>query len=261
MNHGDVGRIWDENAAAWTRLTRMGCDVLRDYVNTPAFLEMLPEVAGLRGLDIGCGEGHNTRLVAGKGARMTAFDISRIFVQQAHAYERDLPLYISYLRASAVELPFAAEAFDFAMATMSLMDMPEHERVMGEVHRVLKPGGFLQFSISHPCFATPRWKWILDEEGNRIAMECGDYFQELHGEMEHWIFSNTPAELKDELPEFHIPRFTRTLSAWMNLLLDAGFAIERLDEPCASDEALARQPTLADSRVIAYTLIVRCRKA
>lgn len=92
-------------------------------------------------------------------------------------------------------------------------------------------------------------------------MECGDYFQELHGEMEHWIFSNTPAELKDELPEFHIPRFTRTLSAWMNLLLDAGFAIERLDEPCASDEALARQPTLADSRVIAYTLIVRCRKA
>ena len=37
---------------------------------------MLPDVRGLAGLDIGCGEGHNTRLLAGRGARLTAIDIS-----------------------------------------------------------------------------------------------------------------------------------------------------------------------------------------
>lgn len=91
MDHREVERIWDENTATWTRPARMGCDILRDWVNTPAFLEMLPDVAGLRGLDIGCGEGHNTRLVAGRAAKMTAFDISRAFVQQARAYERRRP--------------------------------------------------------------------------------------------------------------------------------------------------------------------------
>ena len=42
---------------------RAGYDHYRDGLNTPAFLAMLPETRGLSGLDIGCGEGHNTRLL------------------------------------------------------------------------------------------------------------------------------------------------------------------------------------------------------
>ena len=70
MDHIEVGRYWNRNADAWTALARAGYDVYRDHLNTPAFLAMLPEVAGLSGLDIGCGEGHNTRLLARRGARM-----------------------------------------------------------------------------------------------------------------------------------------------------------------------------------------------
>ena len=44
----------------------------RDYLNTPAFFKMLPDVAGLIGLDVGYGEGHNTRLLAELGTQMTA---------------------------------------------------------------------------------------------------------------------------------------------------------------------------------------------
>ena len=75
MNHKEAGEYWDGNADAWTQLARAGYDVYRDHLNTPAFLEMLPDVIGLAGLDIGCGEGHNTRLVAGRGARMAAVDV------------------------------------------------------------------------------------------------------------------------------------------------------------------------------------------
>jgi trans-aconitate methyltransferase len=63
MTHEEVGQYWDGNAEAWTLLARAGYDVYRDHVNTPAFFAMLPDVAGLTGLDIGCGEGHNTRLL------------------------------------------------------------------------------------------------------------------------------------------------------------------------------------------------------
>jgi 2-polyprenyl-3-methyl-5-hydroxy-6-metoxy-1,4-benzoquinol methylase len=81
MDHREVGRFWEENAEAWTALSRAGYDVFRDYLNTPAFMEMLPSVDRLAGLDIGCGEGTNTRTVAESGARMTAIDIAPTFIE------------------------------------------------------------------------------------------------------------------------------------------------------------------------------------
>ena len=47
---------------------------------------MLPEVNGLTGLDIGCGEGSNTRELAARGACMTALDIASIFIQHAYNF-------------------------------------------------------------------------------------------------------------------------------------------------------------------------------
>ncbi len=92
MDHKEVGKIWDENAANWSKLSRMGCDVYRDHVNTPAFLAMLPDVKGLQGLDIGCGQGHNTRKVAEQGAKMSAIDISPVFIKYAKEAEEKKPL-------------------------------------------------------------------------------------------------------------------------------------------------------------------------
>ena len=70
---------------AWTALTRGGYDVYRDLVNTPAFLAMLPPIEGLLCLDLGCGEGHNTRMLANQGARAVAVDISDSLIEAAKA--------------------------------------------------------------------------------------------------------------------------------------------------------------------------------
>ncbi|MHC4796800.1 MAG: class I SAM-dependent methyltransferase [Planctomycetota bacterium] len=258
MNHQEVGKYWDNNAEAWTKLSRMGCDVYRDYVSGPAFFEMLPEVSGLRGIDIGCGEGHSTRLLAQRGAKMTGIDISTKFIE--HAKQAEEQLDIEYQVASSEKLPFADESFDFAIAIMSLMDMPTPDSAIIEAYRVLKPGGFFQFSILHPCFHTLRWKWIYDDQGNKVALECGDYFHEGFGEIEEWIFSTTPDELKEQLPPFRIPRFFRTLGSWLNILLDTGFILERFEEPRATDEAVRKYPGLDDTQIIAWFLLVRCRK-
>src|SRR5215831_10366104 len=119
MNHEEVGRCWNANAHAWTALARAGYDVYRDHLNTPAFFELLPNVAGLAGLDIGCGEGHNTRLLAKRGARVTAIDIAEAFIAYAREAEAQEPLGIDYRVASAVALPFADTAFDFVTGFMS----------------------------------------------------------------------------------------------------------------------------------------------
>jgi SAM-dependent methyltransferase len=260
MNHQEVGRCWDENAAVWTRLARGGYDVYRDYLNTPAFFEMLPEVDGLSGLDIGCGEGHNTRLLAKCGARVTAIDISGVFVQSAQQAEEQEPLGIDYNIASAVELPFGDATFDFAVGFMSFMDIPETDRVLAEVHRVLNPGGFLQFSIEHPCFATPHRRNLRNQEGLTYAIEVGDYFRNLQGEIAEWIFGAAPPEVKEGLRRFKTPRFTRTIGQWLNLLLDTGFVLERIEEPRPNDKTVQACPDIQDAQVVAYFLHIRARK-
>lgn len=140
MDHAQVGRYWNENAEVWSKLVRAGYDVYRDHLNTPAFLNMLPEVQGLRGLDLGCGEGHNTRQLARKGALMTGIDISENFIRYAREAESREPLGIEYQVASAAAVPFPREHFQFLTAFMSLMDMPDHAVVLAEAWRVLEPG-------------------------------------------------------------------------------------------------------------------------
>lgn len=260
MDDSEAGRYWEQNAEAWTRLCRQGYDVYRDLLNTPAFLEMLPPVEGLAGLDLGCGEGHNTRLLMRRGARMSAIDVAPAFVRHAQAGQRGTPAGIRYAAASAQRLPFRDAAFDFATAFMSLMDLPEPQTALREACRVLKPGGFLQFSITHPCFDPPHRKLLRDAQGNAYAIEVGRYFEETAGRIDEWLFSAAPPAARMGLRPFQVPRFHRPLSVWFNAVWDAGLQIERVAEPCADRQTAARFPVIADTRVAAYFLHVRARK-
>ena len=260
MDNKEAGRMWNDNADVWTELSRAGYDVCRDLFNTPTFLDILPDVNGLEGLDIGCGEGHNTRLLARRGARMTGIDISERFIEHARAKEEEETLWISYRVADALDLPYPCGTFNFATAFMSLMDMPDPNRAISEAHRVLKAGGFFQFSISHPCFDTPHRKKLRDEDGNAYAFEIGGYFQKLDGEIEEWTFGALPTEQQEQMKKFRVPRFTRTMSEWLNLLIDAGFTIERFAEPRPSDEVVRQHPGLQAAGVFPFFLIVRARR-
>ena len=260
MNHKEAGQFWNESAESWVKLARAGYDIYRDHLNTPAFFAMLPDVEGLAGLDIGCGEGYNTRLLAERGARVTAVDISEVFITHAKQHERETPLGIDYQIASAVDLPFADSSFNFAVAFMSLMDVPETDRALAEAHRVLRPGGFLQFSIAHPCFDTPHRRNLRDENHRTYAIEVGDYFKGSEGTIDEWLFKAAPPQVKQGLRKFRLPRFRRTLSYWLNLVNEIGFQLERVEEPRPSDETVAAFPGLQDAQVVSYFLHLRVRK-
>jgi ubiquinone/menaquinone biosynthesis C-methylase UbiE len=260
MDRTEVAKFWEANAEAWTRLARAGHDVYRDGLNTPAFLVMLPLVEGLHGIDIGCGEGANTRELAKRGARMCGIDAAPIFIRYACESEAAQPLGIRYQVADGQALPSPDAAFDFATAFMSLMDMPEQALALREAARVVRPGGFLQFSILHPCFAPPYRKVLRQADGAVRAIEVARYFEHPDGEIETWCFSAAPDEERQRFAPFQVPRFHRTLSEWIDMVLEAGFAIEKLSEPSATDEQVARFPALDDTRVGPLFLIVRARK-
>jgi SAM-dependent methyltransferase len=255
----DTRAVWDANAPVWIELSRAGFDVYRDLVNTPAFMEMLPDVEGQRGLDLGCGEGHNTRLVAQRGADVTALDVSRPFVSAAVDHERSDPLEIRYVLGDARSLPFASARLDFVTAFMSLMDLANPEGVLVEIARVLRPRGFLQFSIGHPFTTTPIRRWVESDAGEREALAIGDYFYE--GPLEEtWIFGAAPEELRQQRRPFRIVYARRTLAGWLNAVISAGFAIEAVAEPRAAEQTVVRHPEVADTRIAPYFLLVRARR-
>ena len=261
MTQAEAAACWEANAETWTRHARAGFDVCRDWVNTPAFLAMLPAIAGLRGLDIGCGEGGNTRELARRGAAMTALDMSPTFLRHAREAEVAEPLGIEYVRADAACVPFADEAFDFATAFMSLMDMPDQVAALAEACRVLRPGGFLQFSILHPCFVPPHRRVLREADGTTVrAIEVGGYFDTIDGRVDRWWFGAAPPEERARVPSFQEPRFHRTLSAWVNLVVASGLVLEQLGEPCADDATAAAMPAVANTRVAPLFLHVRGRK-
>jgi len=253
-------QVWDANAPAWIELSRAGFDAYRDSVNTPAFLELLPAVDGFLGLDLGCGEGHNTRLLAARGADVVALDVSEPFASAAATQERSNPQGISYILGDAQQLPFPSERFDFVTAFMSLMDVRAPEQAIAEVSRVLRPRGFLQFSIVHPFTNTPVRRWVESQTGQREALAVGGYFYE--GPLEEtWTFSAAPEAVRSQARPFRVVYARRTLSSWLNAVIGAGLVIEAVAEPHPDEETVAKHPSVADSRIAPYFLVVRARQS
>jgi SAM-dependent methyltransferase len=252
----DTRKMWNANASAWTELSRGGFDVYRDLVNTPAFLELLPPVEGLIGLDLGCGEGHNTGLVAAMGADLVALDISDSFMEVTKA-ERHGDIH--FVQGDGARLPLADSSFHFVTAFMSLMDVGAPEETLKEAQRVLKRGGFIQFSVVHPATSTPIRRWVGETAGQRDALAIGDYFYE--GPLtEKWTFGAAPHESKDRFEPFVVTHARRTLTGWVNAVLQAGLAVEAIAEPHADEETARSHPEVADTRIAPYFLLVRARK-
>ncbi len=258
MRKQDIRNYWNQNAPAWTELSRRGYDLYRDHIATPAFLNMLPSVAGLVGLDVGCGEGHNTRLIAEKGAVVTGIDISEKFISYAKERESGCKN-LMFIAADAYHIPFNAGYFDFCISTQAFMDFPDQHKALREIYRVLKPEGFFQFSILHPLFDRVGNGWIY-ENGELKGYFIKNYFKNPRGEIDEWMFSAVPPEEKAKYKKFKIPRFNKLISEWVNLLVKTGFIIEEMDEPAPKKDVIKRYPKLKDAALMPYFLIIRVRK-
>jgi ubiquinone/menaquinone biosynthesis C-methylase UbiE len=265
MDEREVAACWDANAAGWVKGVREEWDVMRKYLIAPGMDEVMPPVEGLRVLDIGCGEGVHTRRLAGRGAGMTGVDLSREMIAAARRQEAERPLGIRYECASGGDLSlFADESFDAVVSFMAMMDMPDYAGCVREVARVLKRGGWLQYIITHPCMDSPVCAKHRDESGREIGRIVGNYFllQPLTEaqRVSRWFWFSAPGEERKNFQPFAVPRFYRTVSEYVNTLIEAGFALTRLHEPYASDEALAACPAMADTRIWPYELVVQARR-
>lgn len=246
LDEAAVAAAWDRNAELWTAEVRSGRDLYRELYALPAFLHFMPRLSGKRVIDLGCGEGSNTRRFAKLGGLMKGVDLSAGMIERAQRHEEREPLGITYEVGSFSDLaPFDDQEFDCALSTMALMDGPDLPAALRAASRVLKLGGALCFSVLHPCFVTPAIKWLADGNGSYDGLRVGRYF-EREPFVEYWRFSRrSRTDDQEALPEpFEVPRFPRTLSDYINALSEAGFRIIKIEEPRPSEEMARRNAWL-----------------
>jgi ubiquinone/menaquinone biosynthesis C-methylase UbiE len=97
---------------------------------------------GARVLDVGCGIGGASRMLARQGAVVTGIDLTPEFVKAAEELSRRVGVTgITFRQASALDLPFAEGSFDAAVMMHVGMNLADKRRLFAEVARVLRPGG------------------------------------------------------------------------------------------------------------------------
>ena len=100
--------------------------------------------AGQRALDLACGTGDIAFAVAARGASVVGLDITHRMLQLARArIPHPAPRIPSFVTADMCTLPFPDSSFDVVTTGYGLRNVPDLERAIGEIGRVLCPGGVL----------------------------------------------------------------------------------------------------------------------
>jgi SAM-dependent methyltransferase len=129
--HG-AGEIWNWEGPAgksrWARRVKMLSNHLR---------------SGMSVLELGCGTGYFTRELARSGADIVAVDVSAELLEIAQA---DCPAKnVRYEIQNASVLSYPGTVFDSVVGS-SVLHHLEVKRALGEIYRVLKPGGKIYFT-------------------------------------------------------------------------------------------------------------------
>ncbi len=134
-------------------------------------------------LDAGCGEGRFTRYLLNKG-KIIGMDFSKEYVKIARKYVKG----VKFVVGSVTKIPFPSNKFDYIFLVDVLQHVPELEKSVKELNRVLKPKGTL-IIIDKNRFALHRKYFIPKMIIKRVKDKLSKYDYSKTGTFkERWFF-------------------------------------------------------------------------
>jgi ubiquinone/menaquinone biosynthesis C-methylase UbiE len=128
----------------------------------PLFIDFAGLKEGERVLDVGCGTGSLTLALpkAANVAEIVGVDYSPVFVEEARRRNDDAR--ISIQQADACALPFPDGRFDRALSLLVLHFVPETSKAVGEMRRVVRPGGVVAAAVWDHLGGMSVMRMVLD---------------------------------------------------------------------------------------------------
>src|SRR5262245_53657686 len=113
----------------------------RDHQKAAARVVSSQVIRGSSVLEVAPGPGYLAIELANLGYHVVGLDISRTFVEIATANAKAAGVPVEFRHGNASDMPFPADSFDFVVCQAAFKNFSEPVLVLGEMHRVLKPGG------------------------------------------------------------------------------------------------------------------------
>jgi ubiquinone/menaquinone biosynthesis C-methylase UbiE len=180
------------------------------YLERPATLSLLPEVDGESVLDAGCGAGHLMQELSERGGRVLGMDVSASMLARARQRVPTAQLFQADLASG---LPLQDATVDGVVSSLAFHYIPEWRPLFAELHRVLRPSGWVVFSVQHP-FAD---------------------FLEYSGATNYHERERVEADWDSFGEAVTVPAYRRPLGQMVGPILDAGFTLEALLEPTPTE--------------------------
>jgi SAM-dependent methyltransferase len=203
--------------------------------------EVLPDLTGLDAVELGCGGGQGTVGLALEGANATGVDFSTAQLEWARRLRDAYEVAADFLAGDVTALPLADDSQDLAYCAAVFHMVDDIEAAFAEAHRVLRPGGTLVFGVPHPYYET------FDAETRDLAWSYFDRGPE----------RKQIGEYDPDMLVYH-----HRVADYYAALTDAGFTVERLLEPGATDPEAYREQWSHKPELMAMvppTLVLRAR--
>lgn len=210
---------WDKAAEWWDAEVGDTGTWHQKHDIEPVILKLLGKITNKKILEVGCGNGYLSRILARKGAKVTAIDLSDKFIFLAKEREKRNLCEIDYLVRDAANLVgIKNRYFDVVIANMSLMDIADARKTMKEISRVLKKNGRFIFSINHPVFCDTPWVMVEKNKKRMLAKAVDRYLLSYSKKFTVW-------ESGAKATHHH-----RSIETYLRYLQDVGFRVNDFEE-------------------------------
>lgn len=215
---------WGKVASWYDSHLEKGSDTYHEKVVYPNLLRILGDLKGKHVLDLACGQGQFSRVMADNGAFVVGVDLGKELIDIAQKKSKDYKFKIHFHNASANDLYMVKDkAEDIVVCILALQNIEKMQEAMREASRVLKDDGRFVFVLNHPAFRIPKASaWKYDEHEGVQYRRIDEYLSESKIKIDM-----TPGSEKDK--KFTVS-FHRPLQAYVKALSKAGLAITRLEE-------------------------------
>ena len=190
----------------------------------PEFQKMLPDFTHKRVLDLGCGYGWHCKYASANGASyVLGTDISHKMLERAEKINAGSG--IEYRCIAMEDLRFPDETFDVVLSSLAFHYVRDFVPLVHNISRWIKHGGEFVFSVEHPVFTSYGTQdWYYDEDGEILHFPVDHYYDE--GKREAVFLGET------------VVKYHRTLTTYLNTVLQNGFEIRHIVEPQPPDSML-----------------------